>query len=125
MNKIGRPKINNPKEIRLEIRLTKADSEMLMESVSILKKTKTDIVLEGLRLLNKERRERQMNAEQARKASEQGAIHAIEKLIEQATEKGFRSVNINDYDIRDSFSDLVEKHFRDLGYKVSGYDISW
>ena len=125
MNKIGRPKTNNPKEVRLEIRLTRADSEMLMESALSLKKTKTDIVIEGLRLLSKERGEYRMNAEQARKASEQGAIRAIEEFIEQASAQGLRSVNINDHEISDSFSDVAEKHFRDLGYKVNGYEISW
>lgn len=66
-----------------------------------------------------------MNAEQARKKSEQGAINAIEDMIEAATERGKTYVDLSEYEVADCFSDTVKKHFKDDGYSVDGYTISW
>lgn len=50
----GRPKIENPKNVRLEIRLTKKENEVLEECSKKMKATKTDVINEGIRLVKKE-----------------------------------------------------------------------
>lgn len=49
----GRPKIENPKNIRLEIRLTEQENELLIECADKMKATKTEVINEGVRLLKK------------------------------------------------------------------------
>ena len=45
MNPAGRPKSENPKNVRLEIRLTKTESQLLEECSRELKTTKTDVIV--------------------------------------------------------------------------------
>ena len=67
-----------------------------------------------------------MNAEEARQRSEQGAISAIEKLIENAADRGFRSLDLSGYDdVYESVTEKVIDYFREKGYKVSDRVISW
>ncbi len=49
--KIGRPKSNNPKNIRLEIRLDKETNELLENCSKILNLTKTDVIKKGIDLV--------------------------------------------------------------------------
>lgn len=48
LSPVGRPKIENPKNVRLEIRLTKEQSEKITECAKKLKMTKTDVLLLGI-----------------------------------------------------------------------------
>ena len=54
MKKIGRPKSNNPRNIRLEITLNKDENEKLKRMSETLKLSKTSTVVKGLELLEKE-----------------------------------------------------------------------
>lgn len=47
----GRP-TENPKKIRLEIRLTEEQSEMLTECANNLNMTKTDIIVKGIETIH-------------------------------------------------------------------------
>lgn len=47
----GRPKTNNPKNIRLEIRLTKSENELLEECAKRLNTTKTEVINKGIGLV--------------------------------------------------------------------------
>ena len=47
----GRPKIENPKNIRLEIRLTKQENELLEECAEKMQTTKTEVINKGIRLV--------------------------------------------------------------------------
>lgn len=49
----GRPKSDNPKNIRLEIRLDKETNETLEHCAEILKLTKTDVIKKGIDLVEK------------------------------------------------------------------------
>ena len=51
MSPAGRPKVENPKNVRLEIRLTKQENELLEECADRMKATKTDVIKEGVRLV--------------------------------------------------------------------------
>ena len=51
--RIGRPKTDNPKNIRLEIRLDKKTSEILEKGSSVLNLTKTDVIKQGISLVEK------------------------------------------------------------------------
>ena len=44
---------DNPKNIRLEIRLTKDENELLTECAEKLKTTKTEVINKGIRLVKK------------------------------------------------------------------------
>lgn len=66
-----------------------------------------------------------MDANEARKRSEIGAIKAIEQLIEEAADRGFRSLDLSDYDVYDSFNDTVIAHFKEQGYKIVNSYINW
>lgn len=46
--KTGRPKSDNPKNIRLEIRLTQKQSEMLAKCADELNLTRTAIIVKGI-----------------------------------------------------------------------------
>jgi len=48
---VGRPKIKNPKNLRLEIRLTKQENKLLEECATKMKTTKTEVINEGIRLV--------------------------------------------------------------------------
>ena len=48
----GRPKSNNPKNIRLEIRLDKELSETLERCAEELSTTKTDVIKQGILLVD-------------------------------------------------------------------------
>lgn len=50
----GRPKIENPKNVRLEIRLTKQENELLEKCAEKMKSTKTEIINKGIRLVDEE-----------------------------------------------------------------------
>jgi hypothetical protein fuD12_10922 len=54
MKKIGRPKSNNPRNIRLEITLNKDENEKLKKMSETLKLSKTSTIVKGLELLEKE-----------------------------------------------------------------------
>ena len=54
MKKIGRPKSDNPRNIRLEITLNKNENEKLKRMSEILKLSKTSTIVKGLELLEKE-----------------------------------------------------------------------
>jgi len=47
----GRPKTDNPKNIRLEIRLTKSENELLEECAERLNTTKTEVINKGIGLV--------------------------------------------------------------------------
>ena len=47
----GRPKSDNPRNINLNIRITKDESNLIQECADILNKTRTDVIVEGVKLL--------------------------------------------------------------------------
>ena len=49
--KLGRPPIENPKKVRLEIRLTKAEATLLQECAEALQVSKTDVINKGIQLV--------------------------------------------------------------------------
>lgn len=51
--KMGRPKSDNPKNIRLEIRLDKDTNEKLENCSNELNLTKTDVIKKGIDLVEK------------------------------------------------------------------------
>lgn len=54
MSPAGRPKIENPKSERLEIRLTKTEAEEIQYCADMLKANKTEAILLGIKMLRKE-----------------------------------------------------------------------
>lgn len=54
MSPAGRPKIENPKNVRLEVRLTQKENELLEECASKMNATKTDVINKGIQLVKKE-----------------------------------------------------------------------
>ena len=46
---MGRPKSDNPRNIRLEIRLDKQENEILEECTKSLSLTKTEVLMRGLK----------------------------------------------------------------------------
>lgn len=50
----GRPKSSNPKNVRLEIRLTKSEAEELQALADKLNTNKTDVIIRGIKLLQSE-----------------------------------------------------------------------
>lgn len=54
MSPAGRPKAKNPKNVRLEIRLTQKENELLEECVEKMNATKTEVINKGIRLVNEE-----------------------------------------------------------------------
>lgn len=50
----GRPKTDNPKNIRLEIRLTQEQNQLLEECAERLNTTKTEVINKGVALVKKE-----------------------------------------------------------------------
>ena len=47
--KIGRPTVDNPKNIQMRIRLTVEENEMLTECAETLETTKSDVFIRGMR----------------------------------------------------------------------------
>lgn len=54
MSPAGRPKIDNPKNVRLEIRLTQEENNVLTECAKRLGVTKTEVINKGILLVKKE-----------------------------------------------------------------------
>lgn len=54
MSPAGRPKVENPKNIRLEIRLTKKQSNVLEYCAKELNKSKTDVINLGIQKVKEE-----------------------------------------------------------------------
>lgn len=54
MSPAGRPKTSNPKNVRLEIRLTQKENELLEECVEKMNATKTEVINKGIGLVKKE-----------------------------------------------------------------------
>lgn len=52
--KTGRPKSENPRNIRLEIRLSEDENKSLIECAEILEMTKTDVIVKGLKMVRSE-----------------------------------------------------------------------
>ena len=50
----GQKLTDNPRDVRLEIRLTKSEHEMLVECARKLDTTKTDVIVKGIRMVNEE-----------------------------------------------------------------------
>ncbi len=44
----GRPPIDNPKNVRLEIRLTKTQADVLSECAKRLQITRTEVIIKGV-----------------------------------------------------------------------------
>ena len=49
--KIGRPPKENPRNINLNIRLTKDEAQLIKDCAEDLKKSRTDVIVEGVRLV--------------------------------------------------------------------------
>ena len=54
MPRTGRPKSDNPKNINLNIRLTKTDADRLQKYADTLRTSRTDVILRGLNLVEVE-----------------------------------------------------------------------
>lgn len=54
MSSAGRPKSENPKNIRLEIRLTKQENQLLEECATRMNVTKTEVINKGVKLVKDE-----------------------------------------------------------------------
>ena len=54
MSPAGRPKASNPKNVRLEIRLTQKENELLEKCAKELNATKTEVINQGIGLVKKE-----------------------------------------------------------------------
>lgn len=54
MSPAGRPKIENPKNVRLEIRLTKKENQLLEECAERMNATKTEVINKGIKLVKNE-----------------------------------------------------------------------
>lgn len=50
----GRPPIDNPKKIRLEIRMTQEQSDLLAECAEMLNTTKTEVINRGVEMVKAE-----------------------------------------------------------------------
>lgn len=48
----GRPKIENPKNARLEVRLTQEELQMLEECAKELGKNKSEVILKGIEIVH-------------------------------------------------------------------------
>ncbi|WP_449454933.1 CopG family transcriptional regulator [Streptococcus suis] len=50
----GRPKSENPRNVRLEIRITKDEAETLQEVADMLNVSRTNAIVQGIELLKSE-----------------------------------------------------------------------
>lgn len=53
--KMGRPKLSNPRNKRLEIRLTENELKLINDTSKLIGKTRTDTILDGIRSLRLEK----------------------------------------------------------------------
>ena len=54
MPRTGRPKSDNPKSLRFELRLTEADAERLQGCAEVLHTNRTNVILKGISLVEAE-----------------------------------------------------------------------
>lgn len=54
MSPAGRPRIKNPKNVRLEIRLTRQENQILEECAERMNATKTEVINKGIKLVKNE-----------------------------------------------------------------------
>ena len=47
----GRPKSENPRNINLNIRITKDEADLIQDCANIFHTTRTDVIVEGVKLL--------------------------------------------------------------------------
>ena len=125
MAHIGRPKTDNPKNIRFEIRLRGADAELLQSYANKMHTNRTNVLMRGLTLLQNREGVYAMDAIEARRKSEEGAIRVIEGLICKAAEDGLCSIDLSNYAIWDSFGEIAQNYFTEKGYKIFASTISW
>lgn len=125
MIKSGRPRVDNPKAIRFSIRLDKYTAELLEAYCVDRAITKGEAIRRGINLIGVRKELCSMNASEARKASEKGAINSIEEVIAKAVEKGITSIDLEGYDFYDAISDDVESYFENNGYRFDGSIIRW
>lgn len=52
--KIGRPKLTNPRDKRLEVRLTKEELDKIDKAAKLINKSRTNTILYGVDLIVKE-----------------------------------------------------------------------
>lgn len=52
--KIGQKLTSNPRNVRLEIRLTQSENELLEECAEMLNTTKTKVITKGIEMVSKE-----------------------------------------------------------------------
>lgn len=123
--RMGRPKMSNPKDIRCSIRLDSETEKLLSGYCKVMNVSKGEAIRQGIHMVRLNRRTHTMDAAQARKKSEMGAINAIEQIIEDTTEKGLCSVDLSVYSIYEAVNDEVLAYFEEKGYKIDGYTISW
>lgn len=58
MSRTGRPKIENPRTVRVGIRLTKEEAARLQNCADVLHLNKTDVIVKGIELVEKEIQEK-------------------------------------------------------------------
>lgn len=80
MKKIGRPKSNNPRNIRLEITLNKSEDEKLKKMSEIIKSSKTSTLVRGLELFEKKRANffESILPEEGKTKTEEGGIRIMQ-----------------------------------------------
>lgn len=125
MSNIGRPKSSNSKNNRFEIRMNEADAELLQKFANVFQTSRTDVLMQGLKMLRGKKGVCIMDAKEARRKSEEGAIRVIEDLIAEAAESGRVSIDVSDYAVSDAFGETAREYFADKGYRILGSVISW
>lgn len=125
MTRSGRPKSANPKSIRFEIRLTEAEAINLQNYAVRLNTNRTGVLMLGFKLMQSGKEVKPMIAEEARRISEQGAIRAIEAMIEREANKGRRNLELSGTAVEDSFTENIQSYFENNGFDVNGSIISW
>ncbi len=80
MKKIGRPKSNNPRNIRLEITLNKDENEKLKKISETIKSSKTSTLVKGLELFEKKRADffESILPEEGETKTEEGGIRIMQ-----------------------------------------------
>lgn len=80
MKKIGRPKSNNPRNIRLEITLNKDEDAKLKKMSETIKSSKTSTLVKGLELFEKKRIDffKFILPEEGKKKTEEGSIRIMQ-----------------------------------------------
>lgn len=49
--KMGRPPLDNPRKKSLNVRLTDEEAQLLQDCATLLKKTRTDVIVQGVKEL--------------------------------------------------------------------------